>query len=247
MDYCVIIPARYQSTRLPGKPLIELCGLPMVIRTYRQCIKACPSDKVYVATEDDRIREVCEVNGIQVIMTSKGCLTGTDRLAECAQYLDADVFINVQGDEPLFNPKDLELLISNLEKYPGEILNGYCEIGEEELFRSGSIPKVVFRPDGRLLYMSRAAIPSNKQHSFEKAWRQVCAYAFPREALKDFSTVSEKTSLESIEDIEILRFLELGWDVRMVELSNESIAVDNPDDILRVEAAIIERGLIIEC
>jgi 3-deoxy-manno-octulosonate cytidylyltransferase (CMP-KDO synthetase) len=247
MNYCVIIPARYQSTRLPGKPLIELCGLPMVIRTYQQCIKACPPGKVYVATEDNRIREVCEVNGIQVIMTSKDCLTGTDRLAECAKYLDADVFINVQGDEPLFNPKDLELLISNLEKYPGEILNGYCEIGEEELFRSGSIPKVVFRLDGRLLYMSRAAIPSNKQHSFEKAWRQVCAYAFPREALKDFSTVSEKTTLESIEDIEILRFLELGWDVRMVELSNESIAVDNPEDIPRVEATIIERGLIIEC
>lgn len=247
MNYCVIIPARYQSSRLPGKPLTDLCGVPMVVRTYQQCIKACPPEKVYVATDDERIRETCELNGIKVIMTSKECLTGTDRLAECTEYLDADVFINVQGDEPLFNPKDLELLISNLKKYPGEILNGYCEINDEELFRSGSIPKVVFRPDGRLLYMSRAAIPSNKQHSFEKAWRQVCAYAFPRKALKDFASVSEKSTLESIEDIEILRFLELGWEVRMLELSSDSVAVDNPEDIHRVEAAIIERGLLIKC
>lgn len=243
MNYCVIIPARYQSSRLPGKPLIDLCGLPMIVRTYGQCIKACPPEKVYVATDDDRIREICELNGIQVIMTSSDCLTGTDRIAECSQYVDADIFINVQGDEPLFNPKDLELLISYVEKYPGEIINGYCEINDEELFRSSSIPKVVFRPDGRLLFMSRAPIPSNKEHGFKKAWRQVCAYAFPRKALKDFSSVSEKTPLENIEDIEILRFLELGWEVRMIELSSDSIAVDNPEDVQRAEAAILEGGL----
>jgi 3-deoxy-manno-octulosonate cytidylyltransferase (CMP-KDO synthetase) len=246
MNYCVIIPARYQSSRLPGKPLIDLCGLPMIVRTYRQCIKASPPEKVFVATDDERIRDVCESNNIQVIMTSSDCLTGTDRIAECAKYIDADVFINVQGDEPLFNPKDLELLISYVKKYPGEVLNGYCEINDENLFRSCSIPKVVFRPDGQLLYMSRAPIPSNKELGFQKAWRQVCAYAFPRHALKDFSSVTEKTTLESIEDIEILRFLELGWEVRMLELSNDSIAVDTPDDIQRVEAAILERNLVNE-
>jgi 3-deoxy-manno-octulosonate cytidylyltransferase (CMP-KDO synthetase) len=245
MDYCVIIPARYQSTRLPGKPLIDFCGIPMVVRTYQQCVKACPAEKVYVATDDERIREVCEVNGVQVIMTSSSCLTGTDRIAECANYIKADVFINVQGDEPLFNPSDLELLISNVEKYPGEILNGYCEIKEESLFKSGSIPKAVFRPDGRLLYMSRAPIPSNKEQGFEKAWRQVCAYAFPKEALKDFSSVASKTTLENIEDIEILRFLELGWEVRMLELSSDSVAVDTPEDIQRVKSALLERAHLI--
>jgi 3-deoxy-manno-octulosonate cytidylyltransferase (CMP-KDO synthetase) len=245
MNYCVIIPARYQSSRLPGKPLINLCGIPMIVRTYQQCIKACPPEKVFVATEDERIREVCESNGIQVIMTSKDCLTGTDRIAECAQYIDADMFINVQGDEPLFNPKDLEILISNIEKYPDEILNGYCEINDEELFRSSSIPKVVFRPDGRLLYMSRASIPSNKDLGFENAWRQVCAYVFPRKALRAFSSVSVKMPLENIEDIEILRFLELGWEVRMIELSNDSIAVDNQEDIQKVETAIMKRCQLI--
>lgn len=243
MNYCVIIPARFQSSRLPGKPLIDLCGLPMIVRTYQQCIKACPAEKVYVATDDERIRETCESKGIQVIMTSSDCLTGTDRLAECTQYVDSDIFINVQGDEPVFNPEDLALLISNVEKYPGEVLNGYCEINDEKLFRSGSIPKVVFRPDGRLLFMSRAPIPSNKELGFKKAWRQVCAYAFPRKALNDFSSVSKKTTLENIEDIEILRFLELGWEVRMLELSSDSVAVDNPEDIKRAETMIIQRGL----
>jgi len=240
MNYCVIIPARYESSRLPGKPLINLCGLPMIVRTYQQCIKACPAEKVYVATDDERIRHTCELNGIQVIMTSSDCLTGTDRIAECAQYLDADVFINVQGDEPLFNPEDLQTLIEAARNYPEEVLNGYCEINEESFFRSSSTPKVVFRADGRLLYMSRAAIPTNKQLGFETAWRQVCAYAFPRKALSDFSSTNEKTLLESMEDIEILRFLELGWEVRMLELSSNSIAVDTPEDVKRAEEAILK-------
>jgi 3-deoxy-manno-octulosonate cytidylyltransferase (CMP-KDO synthetase) len=243
MNYCVIIPARYESSRLPGKPLINLCGTPMVVRTYQQCIKVCPPSKVYVATDDERIRKVCVSNNIQVLMTSTECLTGTDRIAECAKIIDADVFINVQGDEPLFNPNDLEALISSVKKYPGEVLNGYCELIEEKLYKSSSTPKVVFRPDGRLLYMSRAPIPTNKKFGFERAWRQVCAYAFPKEALKAFSAVLEKTRLENIEDIEILRFLELGWEVRMLKLSSNSIAVDCPEDVERAEKAIIERGL----
>jgi 3-deoxy-manno-octulosonate cytidylyltransferase (CMP-KDO synthetase) len=240
MNYSVIIPARYKSTRLPGKPLLELCGVPMVIRTYQQCIKACPPEKVFVATDDLRISNLCESHGIQVIMTSEACLTGTDRVAECATKLDSDVFINVQGDEPVFNPRDLETIIDACKKYPGEVLNGYCEINEESHYRSPSTPKVVFRPDGRLLYMSRAPIPTNKEHGFEKAWRQVCAYAFPKEALFSFSSKRDKSQLERIEDIEILRFLELGWEVRMLKLSSNSVAVDSQEDIERAERAIKE-------
>ena len=103
----------------------------------------------------------------------------------------------------------------------------YFEINDESHYSEvATIPKVVFRPDGRLLYMSRSPIPSNKEHGFDKAWRQVCAYAFPRKSLEDFSSVSERPYSEGIEDIEILRFLELGWEVRMLELSRASIAVD---------------------
>ncbi|MFJ3052278.1 3-deoxy-manno-octulosonate cytidylyltransferase [Pseudomonas nitroreducens] len=242
-DYAVIIPARYQSSRLPGKPLVQLNGVPMIVRTYRQCLKACPAERIHVATDDDRIREVCEQHGISVLMTSSQCLTGTDRLAECAQQLDADIFINVQGDEPVFNPDDLRRMIEACRQWPGEVLNGYCAIDEEAQFRSTSTPKVVLRPDGRLLYMSRATIPGTKSNEFVRGWRQVCLYAFPRESLAAFAACDGKTPLESLEDIEILRFLELGWEVRMLELSQDSIAVDNPEDVAAAEAAILARGL----
>ncbi|MGR9047476.1 3-deoxy-manno-octulosonate cytidylyltransferase [Halobacillus faecis] len=235
MDFCIIIPARYQSSRLPGKPLVDLGGLPMIVRTYNQCIQACSPDKVFVATDDERIQKVCESYNIQTLLTSEECLTGTDRVAEAATLVKADVYINVQGDEPLINPQDIKTIIKEVKKRPGDILNGYCPITTENEFRNYSIPKVVFREDQRLLYMSRAPIPATKKASFKRSWRQVCIYSFPRESLLAFKKSQQKSALEEIEDIEILRFLEMGWDVKMVKLSDQSIAVDNPEDIKRVE------------
>jgi len=243
MSLIVVIPARYQSGRLPGKPLVSLCGVPMIVRTYRQCIKVIPAERVYVATDDERIKTVCEGSGIRVVMTSSSCLTGTDRVAEVARQINVDTYINVQGDEPLFNPDDLHRLIEAAAAHPEDVVNGYCTIRHEEMFRSESIPKVVMRPDGRLLYMSRAPIPTNKKQGFVKAWRQVCAYSFPRHALDAFASSSAKTELEEIEDIEILRFLELGWEIRMVPMSDASVAVDNHADVERVEAMIRSLGL----
>jgi 3-deoxy-manno-octulosonate cytidylyltransferase (CMP-KDO synthetase) len=236
--YIVVIPARYQSSRLPGKPLIKLDGIPMLVRTYQQCLKAVDASLVYVATDDERIRTVCEQYNIKVVMTSDQCLTGTDRVAEVAKLVNANTYINVQGDEPVFDPADLTALITKATQYPDEVINGYCQITDEAMFRSQTIPKVVARPDGRLLYMSRAAIPTTKKHEFQKSWRQVCAYAFPKAALQAFSSITRKTELEAIEDIEILRFLELGWEVRMIPMSDNSVAVDCPEDIERAEAAI---------
>lgn len=242
-SFSIVIPARYESTRLPGKPLIDLNGKPMVVRTYEQCAKVVSSKQIFVATDDARVQKVCEQNGIQVVMTSNQCLTGTDRVAEAAEHVPGDVVINVQGDEPVFNPEDLQVLIQALDHYPSEIINGYCEIQNEEQFRSASTPKVVFAENGELLYMSRAPIPTDKKAGFKKAFRQVCAYAFPRAALKVFASVSQKTMLEEIEDIEILRFLELGWKVRMIPMSDKSVAVDHPVDAELVKKVIQERGL----
>lgn len=243
MDYVLVIPARYQSSRLPGKPLVDLCGLPMIVRTYRQCLKACPPERIYVATDDERIASVCRENAINVLMTSASCRTGTDRVAECATLLGADIFINVQGDEPVFDPDDLSKFIETIKNYPDQVLNGYCAIEDEHQFRSGTIPKVVMRADERLLYMSRAPIPATKEHGYVKAWRQVCVYSFPRQALAAFASTRGKSTLESVEDIEILRFLEIGWEVRMVPLSGKSCSVDIPEDIANVENIIRERGL----
>lgn len=240
MNYAVVIPARHASSRLPGKPLVKLCGVEMIVRTYRRCAAAVPAGLIHVATDDVRIAEVCRAASIQCLMTSPDCLTGTDRVAEAAAQLDpgVEVVINVQGDEPVFNPEDLRALVQAARQYPGEVINGYCAISDEAAFRSSATPKVVAAPDGRLLYMSRAPIPTGKRHEFKRGWRQVCAYAFPKAALAAFAARTEKTPLEDIEDIEILRFLELGIGVRMIPMSDASVPVDNPDDIVRAERAI---------
>ncbi|PPZ90580.1 3-deoxy-manno-octulosonate cytidylyltransferase [Cloacibacterium normanense] len=233
-SYAVVIPARLASTRLPNKPLVDILGKSLIERTYNQVIQAIDPNKVYVLTDDEIIINHCKERGIQVVLTSKNCLTGTDRVAEFAEMTNFDYYINVQGDEPLMNPNNIEIIIEQVENSDGEILNGYAEIDLEEDFRSLTIPKVVFRPDGRLLYMSRSAIPGNKNGEFTKAFKQVCVYAFPKKALIDFYKCNSKTFLENIEDIEILRFLELGYEVRMLKLSKDSIAVDVPEDIEKV-------------
>lgn len=243
MDAIIVIPARYQSSRLPGKPLVELLGISMLRRTYHRCIQAFPADRTYVATDDKRVFDHCEDAGIPVLMTPDDCLTGTDRVACVADQVKAELYINVQGDEPVMDPEDITRVLEVAAKHPGEVVTGMCKVDDQELFVSPTIPKVVARPDGRLLYMSRAGIPTNKEHGFIHAHRQVCVYAFPKAALVDFAAVKQKTPLEEIEDIEILRFLELGYEVRVAELSNASIAVDVPEDIARAEDAIRARGL----
>lgn len=237
-EYVLVIPARYASTRLPGKPLVYIAGKPMIQRVYEQCIKAVPSDNVYVATDDQRIKEVVEEFGGQCVITSADCLTGTDRVAEVAKLIPADFYINVQGDEPLFNPQDITRCLDACRNYPGEVINGFAPIDRPEDYASRSVPKVVFRNDGRLLYMSRSAIPGNKSGDFHLAYRQICTYGFPHNALMDFAAKGHKTKFEQEEDIEILRFLEMGYEVRMVEMSTDSIPVDHPEDVERVKTRL---------
>ncbi len=231
MKYIVVIPARYKSKRLPGKPLANIGGLPMIVRTYNQCAKVVNKDKIIVATDSFKIKKVCDKYEIKSMITSDKCLTGTDRVAEVSKKIKCSFYINVQGDEPFFNPNDLKMLIKEAKKNPKEVINGYAEIKDKKLFFSSSIPKVVFDKKGYLLYMSRSPIPSNKKLEFKKAWRQICAYSFPRKALFDFNKNKNKTIIESIEDIEILRFVEKSYKVKMIKMSNKSLAVDNNEDL----------------
>lgn len=238
--FVLVIPARYESTRFPGKPLTDILGKPMIQRVYEQCTKAVSSDLIYIATESHLIRKVCEEFGAQVIITRSDCKTGTDRIAEVAKTIKADNYINVQGDEPVFDPNDIIKIIKALDLHKGEILNGYCALLNSNEYLSYSVPKVVFRSDGRLLYMSRSPIPGNKSGDFKIGYRQVCAYSFPREALRKFGQLKKKTQFECEEDIEILRFLELGYEVRMLEMSNASIPVDHLEDVEKVTKQILD-------
>lgn len=234
----IIIPARFQSSRFPGKPLIDICGQSLIERVWRRCCLASKKEDVYVATDSDNIFEHCKSKDIQCLMTSDKCLTGTDRVYEAAEKLNADLVVNVQGDEPLIDPADISKVIDSHISNPSAIHCGMCKINTEQDFRSPSVPKVVCSSTGKLFYMSRGAIPTDKILSFRNAMKQVCIYAFPSYALKAFALHGKKTHLESIEDIEILRFLELGYEVEMVEVSDSSIAVDFPEDVARVVQAI---------
>lgn len=242
-EFVVVIPARYESSRFPGKPLALIGGVPMIRRTYEQCLLACSSDKLLVATDSPDIVNYCIQNRMNVMRTADSHLTGTDRLCEVATKVDADFFINVQGDEPLANPEDIRTAIHAAVTTRKDVFNGYCEILEEEMFRNAAVPKCIVSPDNRLLYMSRSAIPGSKDGSFRKGWRQVCIYSFSRFALERFYAAGKKTPVEEIEDIEVLRFLELGFTVHMLPMSSDSIAVDYPDDVTKVEIELLRRGL----
>ena len=240
MKTIIVIPARFNSSRLPGKPLIDINGKTLIQRTYNQCLKAFPKENIYVATDNSKIEEHCLSSGMQVVVTSTSCLTGTDRVAQVAEQIEADYYINVQGDEPLMNPQDILDIHAAIIKFTGEVINGYAKVCDEESYRSLSIPKLVFRPDGRLLYMSRHPIPGNKTGVFESSWRQVCIYAYPKSALRDFVAHRSKTRLEAMEDLEILRFLEMSYEVRMIQLSSDSISVDVPEDLEKVKQKLLE-------
>jgi 3-deoxy-manno-octulosonate cytidylyltransferase (CMP-KDO synthetase) len=234
LNFAIVIPARYESSRFPGKPLVGICGKPMIQHVWERCCQAVSRELVYVATDNDKIKSVVEAFGGQVIMTSKSCMTGTDRLAEANLTLNCDFLVNVQGDEPLIEPEDILKVIECYKQNPGYVVNAMSNIQSENDFRSKSVPKVVVSLTSKLLYMSRGAIPTNKEHEFKTAYRQVCIYVFAREHLTMFAKFSEKTPIEQIEDIEILRFLENDIPIKMIEISNCSVAVDFPEDVERV-------------
>lgn len=233
-SYAVLIPARYKSSRFPGKPLVDICGKPMIQHVWQRCCNAVGADKVFVATDDKTIASAVKDFGGQFIMTSDTCLTGTDRLAEANEQLNCDFIINVQGDEPLINPADIRAVINEYLSNPEQVVNAMCKITSREEFNSLTVPKVVCNKDCSLLYMSRAGIPLSKDGHFHFAYKQVCIYAFSKAHLELFHAMTEKTPLESVEDIEILRFLEQGIKVKMIEVEQGSLAVDIPSDVDKI-------------
>lgn len=240
MRSVAVIPARYQSSRYPGKPLVKLLGKPMLLWVAELSAKALGQENVYVATDDHRIAEVAQHAGFKAVLTSSGALTGTDRLAEAAESIDADIFINVQGDEPLVDPEDICRVRDLKQASMDTVINGYCWLSEEEDPHSVNLPKVITTEAGHLVYMSRSPLPGYKDAKNAPVHykKQVCIYAFSKPELKAFRDFGRKSELERSEDIEILRFLELKKPVLMLETRAGSLAVDVPSDVAGVEAAL---------
>jgi 3-deoxy-manno-octulosonate cytidylyltransferase (CMP-KDO synthetase) len=240
MRACVIIPARHASSRFPGKPLVPLLGKPMVLWVAELSARAVGKAHVFVATEDARIADVVQTAGFSALMTSPYALTGTDRVAEVSRMIDYDIYVNVQGDEPMVDPDDIRRCIDLKTEQPQTIVNGYCWIDSDEDPASVNIPKVIATESGFMVYMSRNLLPGFKSLKYAptRYMKQVCIYGFTREELFAYAEFGRKSTLEKSEDIEILRFLELGRRILMYECTPGSLAVDMPADVSKVEAAL---------
>lgn len=237
-----IIPARYKSSRLPGKPLVELCGKPMIIWVAELTAKAMGKENTYVATEDQRIFDLVEKNGFKAVLTSDEHPTGTDRLAEVAEKIEADIYINIQGDEPTLDPASITRVIEAKLAMDHAVINAMAKISAQEDPNSVNIPKVVFNENLQMIYMSRLPVPGFKSPENKPAdyYKQVCIYAFNRQQLTAYGKMKRKSRVEQSEDIEILRFFELGIPVQMIEVTANSYAVDVEADIPVVEKRLKE-------
>jgi 3-deoxy-manno-octulosonate cytidylyltransferase (CMP-KDO synthetase) len=233
-DFVVVIPARLDSGRLGRKPLADICGKPMILHTYERALEATSSENIFVATDSREILEVCETVNANCLITPKDCLTGTDRIAHFSKKILAKTYVNLQGDEPLMDSSNISKMIFAAKTNPEVIINGWASIKTKKDYFSKTIPKVILNSDNDLLYMSRSPVPGNKQGVFCGARKQVCVYSFPYSALQFILINSTKTLVEEIEDIEILRFLEMGWKIKMIELPGLSVAVDTPADLDKV-------------
>ncbi len=237
-----VIPARFASTRFPGKPLTIINGKSMIQRVYEQASKSNSLSKVVVATDDERIATEVERFGGEYIMTAATHQSGTDRCAEVAAQLpDFDIIINIQGDEPYINPEQIDLLASCFEQNDVEIATLVKSINDvEELFNT-NIPKVVLDNQQNALYFSRQTLPYLRNEASDKNWinqynyvKHIGIYAYKKEVLSQISKL-KPSGLELAESLEQLRWIENGYRIRTKLTTHETIAVDCPDDLEKIK------------
>jgi len=243
-----MIPARYGSTRLPGKALVPILGRPMVSRVYDRCTQAHVLDEVVVATDDERIRDTVEQEDGRVVMTAPDHPSGTDRLAEAVQAIDADIVVNIQGDQPLMDPAMIEECVTPLLEDPAcQMATVKYPIAREEDLADPAVVKVVTNHKGNALYFSRSLLPFPQKSVAHAVYEHVGLYAYRRDFLLKLSALPP-TPLEQIESLEQLRVLEHGYQIRVVEskcpdAALSGFSVDTEEDVKRAEAMLRERGL----
>jgi 3-deoxy-manno-octulosonate cytidylyltransferase (CMP-KDO synthetase) len=235
----VVIPARYESTRFPGKALALIAGRPMIEHVYQRAARARGISRVLVATDDDRIARAVERFGGDALMTSATHQTGTDRLAEVAARVACDVIVNVQGDEPLVEPEMIEQAIAPFRNHPElQMTSLRARIVEPTEMDDPNVVKVVVDRDDFALYFSRAPIPFTRDRGTQAdAWRHVGLYGYRRSFLTKFAALPP-SPLEQAERLEQLRVLEHGVRIKVLETPHFSIGVDTPADLARVDALL---------
>ncbi len=235
-----VIPARYNSSRFPGKPLADICGKPMIWWVYQQASQVKRLDKIYVATDDIRIEEICNNYGIPVITTSVEHVNGTERLTEVARKINADIYITIQGDEPLLEPTTIDKVIDVILSDPSipcaTLKTPF--INPVDIVNS-TTPKVVCDINENILLLSRSPIPYPKASLDYIYYKPIGVYAFKKEILLMYNKL-ERGRIEAIEDIELLRLVENGIKIRVGITMSDTIAVDTEKDLKRVREYIFK-------
>lgn len=242
-----IIPARYASTRFPGKMLAPLLGKSLLQRTYEQACKSQKLKTILIATDDERIAKHVRSFGAEVVMTSANHETGSDRLVEVVSKhpmcRDAAIIVNVQGDEPLLDPNCIDQVIERLEKDPAAVMATVAHpLYDEEAWHDPSVVKCVIDSRGRALYFSRAPIPHSADGVPEGALHHVGIYAFRRDFLLRYGQL-ESTPLQQRESLEQLRVLEHGEAIQVAVLPGQAFGVDTPADLERAEQVLCKQNI----
>jgi len=239
-----VIPARWASTRFPGKIIAPLAGKPLVVHTFERTQQARLIDEVLVATDDVRVADAIAPYGVPVAMTRANHASGTDRIAEVAKHSDADIVVNVQGDEPLIDPHTIDAAIRPLlDDSSLSMSTARRLLTDPAQIDDPNVVKVVCDVRGRAIYFSRHAIPYVRDVADRAAarhWQHVGLYAYRRDFLLRYAKLSQ-TPLERIEKLEQLRVLENGFDIAVVDTEYESIGVDTPEDLERARALVETR------
>lgn len=246
MRVTAIIPARYASTRFPGKPLAEIHGKPMIQRVYERTVRSRSIDQVIVATDDERIAHAVRLFGGRVEMTRGDHPTGTDRLAEVAARIDTDLVVNVQGDEPLIEPRMIDQAVAPMKRSAGIVMGTLkTPIASVEEYLSPNVVKVVTDRQGFALYFSRAPIPHPRDLAADlegnfplvQASKHIGLYVYRTDFLLTYPKLNP-TRLEQLEKLEQLRVLEHGFRIRVVETELGSVGVDTPEDLEEVRKRV---------
>ena len=237
-----IIPARYQATRFPGKPLYPIAGKPLVQHVYERVAASRLLAEVLVATDDARIAHTVRAFGGRAVITAPDHPTGTDRLAEVARGLDCDLVVNVQGDEPLMDP---ELIDGAVERFGSladfRMGSAMTRITSEQDIENPNIVKVVVGNNGQALYFSRCPIPYPRRQTGHPCYQHIGFNVYKREFLLEYAAMPP-TPLERTESLEQLRALENGIRIDMIETDYQGIGVDAPEDVARIEWELKQRG-----
>lgn len=232
-----VIPARYASTRFPGKPLVDIHGKPMIQHVWERVGQVSGIQKVVIATDDERIRQAAGVFGAEVVMTAPEHPSGTDRVWEVAcQQPEFDWVLNVQGDEPFINPAHLQAAIAGIARFAdADIITLVTPIRDVASWREPNLVKAVLAGNGRALYFSRSPVPYHRDlpEAPRCAYRHIGIYLYRRSALERFTQLPP-SSLEQVERLEQLRALEAGMPLYVVEVDEAPIGVDTPDDLVRI-------------